>query len=321
MKNNDFSLQLLTHKQIFANREDAVTYFEDNFKPYALAGEPAIAFYGDEKSPKAIIAIGTSTDKRIFFIDVEELSEQIKALDEASKEEKEEIADAVDLIKNIISACGLTFDENKKTNRITYEPDIKDEVICDAKSLGEAINLISKFVQKGFKDSALKVEDTDTIKLVYTDSEDGGKLLKANVKLSESGDSDDVDFNDNIICKKSDGIYAIVKSVGKHGLKGFLFNLHRGDRMTVFRQLFCLLLCGSLVKKQRCIVQHGVIGITADIRNKRAPVINHINKFLCGKLIKRILYIHKKPHNPVITAHFTVKSFYCRDMQHLRSIA
>lgn len=208
MKNKDFSLQLLTHKQIFANREDAVTYFEDNFKPYALAGEPAIAFYGEEKSPKAIIALGTSTDKRIFFIDVEELSEKIKALDDATEEEKEEIADAVDLIKNIIGACGLTFDENKKTNRVTYEPDVKDTVICDAKSLGEAIDLISKFVQKGFKDSALKVEDTETVKLVYSENEDGGKVLKANVKISDSGDSDDVDFNDNIICKKSDGIYA-----------------------------------------------------------------------------------------------------------------
>lgn len=208
MKNKDFSLQLLTHKQIFANREDAVTYFEDNFKPYALAGEPAIAFYGEEKSPKAIIAIGTSTDKRIFFIDTEELSEKIKALDEATQEEKEEIADAVDLIKNIISACGLTFDENKKTNRVTYEPDIKDAVISDAKSLGEAIDLISKFVQKGFENSALNVKNTETVKLVYTDNEDGGKLLKANVRVSNSGDSDDVDFNDNIICKKTDGIYA-----------------------------------------------------------------------------------------------------------------
>lgn len=208
MKNKDFSLQLLTHKQIFANREDAVTYFEDNFKPYALAGEPAIAFYGEEKSPKAIIAIGTSTDKRIFFIDTEELSEKIKALDEATQDEKEEIADAVDLIKNIISACGLTFDENKKTNRVTYEPDIKDAVISDAKSLGEAIDLISKFVQKGFENSELNVKNTETVKLVYTDSEDGGKLLKANVRISNSGDSDDVDFNDNIICKKTDGIYA-----------------------------------------------------------------------------------------------------------------
>lgn len=208
MKNKDFSLQLLTHKQIFANREDAVTYFEDNFKPYALAGEPAIAFYGEEKSPKAIIAIGTSTDKRIFFIDTEELSEKIKSLDEATQDEKEEIADAVDLIKNIISACGLTFDENKKTNRVTYEPDIKDAVISDAKSLGEAIDLISKFVQKGFENSELNVKNTETVKLVYTDSEDGGKLLKANVRISNSGDSDDVDFNDNIICKKTDGIYA-----------------------------------------------------------------------------------------------------------------
>lgn len=208
MKNKEFSLQLLTHKQIFATREEAVTYFEDNFKPYALAGEPAIAFYGEEKSPKAIIAIGTSTDKRIFFIDIEELTEKIKDIEDATEKEKEEVADAVDLIKNIISACGLTFDENKKANRVTYEPDVKDSVICDAKSLSEAINLISKFVQKGFENSELNVKNTETVKLVYTDNEDGGKLLKANVKISASGDSDDVDFNDNIICKKSDGLYA-----------------------------------------------------------------------------------------------------------------
>ena len=208
MKNKEFSLQLLTHKQIFATREEAVTYFEDNFKPYALAGEPAIAFYGEEKSPKAIIAIGTSTDKRIFFIDTEELTEKIKDIEDATEKEKEEVADAVDLIKNIISACGLTFDENKKANRVTYEPDVKDTIICDAKSLSEAISLISKFIQKGFEDSELHVKNTETVKLVYTDNEDGGKLLKANVKISNSGDSDDVDFNDNIICKKSDGLYA-----------------------------------------------------------------------------------------------------------------
>lgn len=208
MKNTDFSLQLLTHKELFATREDAITYFEDNFKPFALVGEPAIAFYGEEKSPKAIVAIGTSTDKRIFFIDVEELSEKIKEVEDAAVNQKDEIEDAIDIVKNIISACGLTFDENKKSNRVSYEPDTKDAVISDAKSLAEAINLISKFVQKGFEENKLNVTDTETVKLTFTDDSNGGKLLNAIVKISNSGDSDDVEFNNNIICKKSDGLYA-----------------------------------------------------------------------------------------------------------------
>lgn len=208
MKNKNFSLQLLTHKQLFATREDAITYFEDNFKPYALIGEPAIAFYGEEKSPKAIIAIGTSTDKRIFFIDTNELSEKVISLENLTEQEEKEISNSVALIKDIINACGLTLDENKKSDRVTYDSDSKDEILSDAKSLSEAIDLISKFVQKGFKENELNTENSDTIKLTCTTSENSGKLLKAEVKISNYGENDDIDFNDNIICKKDDGIYA-----------------------------------------------------------------------------------------------------------------
>ena len=208
MKNKEYSLQLLTHKsEIFSTREDAIEYFEVNFRPNSLIGEPALAFYGDQKSPKAIMAIGVA-DKKVFYIDANELSEAINELSSKTDEEEGKITDSVDLIKNIITACGLTLDENKKTNRVTYEPDVKDDVIGDAKSLSEAISLLSKFIQKGFNDNDLKVDDTDSIKLTYKPDASNGKKLTAEVKLSDNGDSDDTDFNDNIICKKTDGLYA-----------------------------------------------------------------------------------------------------------------
>ena len=207
MNNKAFSLQLLSHKQIFETRDEAKTYFEDNFKPFSLVGEPAVAFYGDSKSPKAMIAIGVA-DKKVFYIDTNKLSESIDDIASKTEEEEGEITNSLDLIKNIITACGLTLDENKKTNRVTYDTDVKDDVIGNAKSLSEAINLLSKFIQKGFKDNELKVDDTESIKLSYKPDATDGKKLTAEVKLSNSGDSDDTDFNDNIICKKSDGLYA-----------------------------------------------------------------------------------------------------------------
>ena len=207
MNNKAFSLQLLSHKQIFETRDEAKTYFEDNFKPFSLVGEPAVAFYGDSKSPKAMIAIGVA-DKKVFYIDTNKLSESIDDIASKTEEEEGEITNSLDLIKNIITACGLTLDENKKTNRVTYDTDVKDDVIGNAKSLAEAINLLSKFIQKGFKDNELKVDDTESIKLSYKPDATDGKKLTAEVKLSNSGDSDDTDFNDNIICKKSDGLYA-----------------------------------------------------------------------------------------------------------------
>ena len=208
MKNKEYSLQLLTHKsEIFATREDAIEYFEVNFRPNSLIGEPALAFYGDQKSPKAIMAIGVA-DKKVFYIDANKLSEDIDDVITKTDVEDGEIANSLDLIKNIITACGLTLDENKKTNRVTYDTDVRDEVIGDAKSLSEAINLLSKFIQKGFKDNELKVDDTESIKLSYKPDATDGKKLTAEVKLSNNGDSDDTDFNDNIICKKSDGLYA-----------------------------------------------------------------------------------------------------------------
>lgn len=206
MNNKAFSLQLLSHKQIFETRDEAKTYFEDNFKPFSLVGEPAVAFYGDSKSPKAMIAIGTA-DKKIFFIDIDELSERISSLEEGSEKDADDIKDSLVLIKDIVESCGLTFDENKKEHRITYEVDKKDPVIGDVSTVAEAVNTLSKFIQKNFKDNNLSVKDTDTVALNCIENEKG-KEISADVKISADGDSDHENFNDNIICQRRDGLYA-----------------------------------------------------------------------------------------------------------------
>lgn len=122
MKNKEYSLQLLTHKsEIFVTREDAIEYFEVNFRPNSLIGEPALAFYGDQKSPKAIMAIGVA-DKKVFYIDANKLSEDIDDVISKTDVEEGEIANSLDLIKNIITACGLTLDENKKTIGLHMTP-------------------------------------------------------------------------------------------------------------------------------------------------------------------------------------------------------
>lgn len=208
MKNKEYSLQLLTHKsEIFATREDAIEYFNENFRPNSLIGEPALAFYGDQKSPNAIIAIGTS-DRKIFCIDANDLDERISAISNSSTTEKENISNALASINEIVKACGFVVDENKIKDKITYTPDPKDKVIGNAVSLSDAVTSLSDFIQQGFSDNGIKVEDTKSITLTYSDSADGKKVLKANVKLSASGDSDNVDFNNNIICQKEDGLYA-----------------------------------------------------------------------------------------------------------------
>ena len=147
MNNSNYRLQILNHNDLFATREDAIGYINDNFRMEALVGEPAIAYYGDSNKPNAIIALGTPTSKRVFFIDTFELSQSLKELKESSSEELEkdrlDIDDLIDKVSNIIAASGFIYDDNKKSNRITYEPDKKDSIIGETKTLAEAVAKLS----------------------------------------------------------------------------------------------------------------------------------------------------------------------------------
>lgn len=209
MINNENSLQFLKHSEVFETREDAIAYIDDFLRPEVLLAEPAVVFYGDSKKPNVILAIGNAS-RKVFLIDTAKLSEDIAEVAKVAEDNHQEVEYVNSLIKNIVEACGLDYDQNKKENQITYKGNVRDAVIGDATNLNEAIKLLSKYVQEHVSDNAVEVKETKTVELTYEEGKKGGKELAANVKISTEGDDDDLEFNDNVIGVKADGIFAAV---------------------------------------------------------------------------------------------------------------
>ena len=209
MNNNiNWRLQFCSHKEIFADRDTAMKYIRREFLPDSLVGEPTLYFYGDSDEPNAILAFGVG-DRRIATIDVGAVSDKVDEIENSETENSERLDKAIATLKDIINAAGLTFDENKIQNQVTYEPDVKDELIGDTTSLGEAIAVISKFAQNSFKSTNLIPVESKSIAVSYT-ATDKGMELKPSVKFSTYGDADTLDDNNNILGLKPDGIYATV---------------------------------------------------------------------------------------------------------------
>lgn len=209
MNNNiNWRLQFCSHKEIFADRDTAMKYIRREFLPDSLVGEPTLYFYGDSDEPNAILAFGVG-DRRIATIDVGAVSDRVDEIETSETENSERLDKAIATLKDVINAAGLTFDENKIQNQVTYEPDVKDELIGDTTSLGEAIAVISKFAQDSFKSTNLIPVGSKSIAVSYT-ATDKGMELKPSVKFSTYGDADTLDDNNNILGLKPDGIYATV---------------------------------------------------------------------------------------------------------------
>lgn len=209
MNNNiDWRLQICSHKEIFTDRDTAMKYIRREFLPDSLVGEPTLYFYGDSDEPNTILAFGVG-DRRIATIDVGAVSDRVDEIETSETENSEKLDKAITTLKDVINAAGLTFDENKIQNQVTYEPDVKDELIGDTTSLGEAIAVISKFAQDSFKSTNLIPVESKSIAVSYTTT-DKGMELKPSVKFSTYGDADTLDDNNNILGLKSDGIYATV---------------------------------------------------------------------------------------------------------------
>lgn len=209
MNNNiHWRLQICSHKEIFTDRDAAMKYIRREFLPDSLVGEPTLYFYGDSDEPNAILAFGVG-DRRIATIDVGAVSDRVDEIETSETENYEKLDKAIATLKDVINAAGLTFDENKIQNQVTYEPDVKDELIGDTTSLGEAIAVISKFAQDNFKSTNLIPVESKSIAVRYT-ATDKGMELKPSVKFSTYGDDDTLDDNNNILGLKSDGIYATV---------------------------------------------------------------------------------------------------------------
>lgn len=210
MKNNNFNLQILHHSEVFPTREEAMVYLSDYYKPNSLEAEPVMVKYGDERNPNAIFALGTSdaAPGSFYAIDMSSIEDRVESVEETVESDSSMVEELNALVSGIISSAGLELDENKIVDKVYYQPDSRDEVIGEAKTIAEAIDLLSKYVQQQFKDNSLSVEDTDSVDLTYESANDGGMKLSADVKISTEGEQDDLDFNNNIIGVKADGIYA-----------------------------------------------------------------------------------------------------------------
>ena len=209
MNNNiHWRLQICSHKEIFTDRDTAMKYIRREFLPDSMVGEPTLYFYGDSDEPNAILAFGVG-DRRIATIDVGAVSDRVDEIETSETENFEKLDNAIATLKDVINAAGLTFDENKIQNQVTYEPDVKDELIGDTTSLGEAIAVISKFAQDSFKSTNLIPVESKSVAVSYT-ATDKGMELKPSVKFSTYGDADTLDDNNNILGLKPDGIYATV---------------------------------------------------------------------------------------------------------------
>ena len=210
MRNKDYSLVVLHHEEVFATREEAIKYLTGWYKPNSLDAEPVIVKYGDANNPDVILAFGTSDTKpgSFYAIDMTQSVERIDTVEEEVNSSKEELDYVAEVLDGVVKATGLILDENKIEDKVSYQPDSRDNVIGTAITIAEAIDLLSKYTQKGFEDNKFTVEDTKSVKLIYSVNPDGGMVLKARVKISTDGDSDELNFNNNIIGIKSDGIYA-----------------------------------------------------------------------------------------------------------------
>lgn len=208
-ENTKYRLQLLNHGTTLKDREEAYNYLKYRFKDAALIGEPAIVYYGDTTDPKAIIALGTPLDNHIFTIDTQQLEEELAKVKTIAIENKEAITN-IDAIKSdisdIIEAAGLFYDDNKKSNKISFDTK-NDDIVGDEDTLGGAILRLSKYLQKYVSDNIFTTESTKSVDLVL---DNDTKQLRAEVKISTDGSEDDDTFNDNIINLKENGLFASV---------------------------------------------------------------------------------------------------------------
>lgn len=210
MKESKFNLQILHHEDVFKNSEEAFNYLTDYYKPQSLEAEPVLLKYGDERNPDVILAFGTSNAApgSFYAIDFTSLTNDVNELKVKIDGDSGEMPKVAETLEGIIKSTGLFVDENKINDKISYEPDNKDEIIGSAVSIANAIQLLSEYVQQKFNDNGIVVEDTKSVRLLYEVNSEGGKTLKAEVNVSESGNSDDLGFNNNIIGIKNDGLYA-----------------------------------------------------------------------------------------------------------------
>lgn len=169
----------------------------------------------EEKDDELAVLIANEETARINAV-----ADEAKAREDGDNAEKvsriemdDKLKEAIDYnkddIKGVIAACGIIYNDKMSSDRVSYSPDSHDEVIRDAKSVAEAVDKVSKFAAKIASDLKISVENTDTVGLTMTeDTKNGGSVIKADVKIAGSDGLSKKTFDNNIMGKTSDGLYA-----------------------------------------------------------------------------------------------------------------
>lgn len=188
---NEYRLQLRSHKELFHDRNEALTYLDENFKISGKIGEPVVVFYGDNANkPNMILAVGSTVSgaphMSYTYIDHQELADMISEVSDIAQNS----ADAMAVLDKVIAASGLVkTTENRVTPDVDYVPDPNDPVIKDCRTIAEAIQALATL--------AVSLENSiDEVK------EDGPSISRY--------DLNERPFDDNIIIKTFDGILAAV---------------------------------------------------------------------------------------------------------------
>ena len=163
------------------------------------------------------LATSISNEEAARIKAVEDEAKAREAADEAEKTARIEMGDELkaaidynkDDIKGVIAACGIIYNDKMSSDRVSYSPDSHDDVIRDAKSVAEAVDKVSKFAIKIASDLKISVENTDTVNLTMTeDTKNGGNIIKADVNIAGSDGLSKKTFDNNIMGKTTDGLYA-----------------------------------------------------------------------------------------------------------------
>lgn len=137
------------------------------------------------------------------------LSEEASLREETDTKLEEKSNINTNDIQSVISACGLIYNEKQSEDRVSYAPDSHDEIIRDTKNLAEAIDKISKFVKNVSQKLSVSVKSSDTVDMtVSEDEKSGGSVISADVRIANVEGLSKKAFDNNIIGKTTDGIYA-----------------------------------------------------------------------------------------------------------------
>lgn len=218
-------LQFVHCDTLFATREDAIKYVESmhNIQRPALYAEPMILKYGQEENPNIILAIGSigtgvaDMANKTFFIDLAYVNGRLIELEGLADINKEDIENIKNILENIKASCG--FNENGEYINS------RNDILKDVTNLTEANEILALYIQALEKRLTLFVENTNSLELTLTKSDDG-MTLKGDVVLAKNIIVDNELVQPNILLSDNHGLFVNVELDYQSDINALVFGVN-----------------------------------------------------------------------------------------------